>query len=157
MRIKHGNVKFGFRDTYGVHHTLRPIIHDWLVNFKKTIQEVDERGGCIGVPGNIMSDFGIHWDDDGSYSEDRLKDGMEKWYEVLDEMIYGFSEEPPIPDNVGFSVRTVAEHDNGMTEITIDIDNQGAYDSYLERKRQFYERAEKGRELFAKYFENLWW
>ena len=157
MRIKHGKVKFGYRDTYGVHNTLRPIIHDWLVNFKKTIQQVDERGGCIGVPSSILKDFGIEPDESGNHSDDTLAEGIQKWYEVLDEMIYGFSEEPPIPDDVDFTMRTVKEYDNGLTEVTVDVSNQTSYDAYLAQEREFYQRAEKGRELFAKYFENLWW
>lgn len=157
MRIKRGKVKFGYRDSYDVEDSLRPIIHDWLVNFKKTLQDIDTRGGCVGVPLTMIDELGEPKSDDGCYDETEIRRGLELWYEKLDEMIFGFSPEPPIPSSVDFIMREHETTAEGFTRVTIDVVDEEAYNRHLEDEKQFYERAEKGRELFAKHFESLWW
>jgi hypothetical protein len=151
MRIRRGKVEFGARDTYDF-SALSQVIHDWLVKFK---EQTEERGG---VPIAFLPEGYTGQSDDG---EKKLEEGNAKWMEALDEMIFAFSGyEPEIDFNfIPAEGHGETQEVGGSTYyswymVADDPEKSKAYD---EAVAQTNERKKKGRELFAKHFEALWW
>lgn len=156
MRIKHGKVVFGYKDSFSADPVLSQIIADWLKNFKKVLYERINTDDQIGCPYNLLEDL-YGKTKDGHYSDAQIREGLRKFVEILDEMIYAFESDEPEPkceyilDNGG------EKGVEGFIRFRVIPEDEDKYESWLDDVKKHYKRVEHGRELFAKYYDSLWW
>lgn len=156
MRIKHGKVVFGYRDSFSADPVLSQIIADWLKNFKKVLSERIGTDALIGCPYNLLEDL-YGKTEDGHYSDAQIREGLRKFVEILDEMIYAFESDEPEP-TCEYILDDVCK-DGGESFIRFRVipEDEDRYESWLDDVKEHYKRVERGRDLFAKYYDNLWW
>ena len=158
MRMRGKRPIFNYKDTFSLDSTLSPIILAGLIRFKEVLQERHSQDKCIGVPHSVFHRLEMLPEDSGGYSEKQVDIALEEWFNMLDKMIVGFSEEPDIEDyDVHFEWIELGKDENGYTKTSLKCltpDNRDVYYEAVERHRQ---QALEGRMLFAEYFEDLWW
>lgn len=162
MNFKYGKVNFGYKDSYSAEPVLSEIIAKWLINFRKVLTDKRDED-CVGCPNQILEEyFKEEYDKDPwKVSDELVEKGLAKWLEIIDEMIYGFSAEEPHykggykegPDHGKVS------YQNGekLTQWNMEPVDKNAWEAYKVALEEHAYRAHNGRELFAKYFCNLWW
>ena len=142
MRMRGKKAIFSRRDVWSLDCTLSSIIVEGLRKFKEVISEVDSVAGC---PSSLVED-----------GED-VEDGIKKWHEILDKMIYAFTnDEPETPENL-FSMETFPAEGSGLIEFKLHVNNQRVYDEYKAKEKEHERRVTEGLELFSKYYQSLWY
>ncbi len=136
MRFKGKKPIFNIKDTWDLNVTLNPIIHEGLVKYKGVTQDCE----FAGVP----ADFSL-----GNGDID-----LQGWLDTIDEMIFAFSGFQVDIDDYNFKFKHLKTKDGGFSIIT---DNETEYQRYIEDDKAANERKQKGLELFARYYQNLWW
>ena len=147
MRMRGKKPIFSRKDTWDLGHTLSPIIAAGLKKFKEVVREPDTCAGCPFdfVPNRV------------DVSDEELREGIVKWHEVLDKMIYAFDrKEPEIPDGV-FSDESVPIEGSDLTGVRVHIDNQELYDEYKRDMEEWDRKVKEGRGLFSQHYSSLWW
>lgn len=145
------------KDCWSMDSTLAPIIAAGLKKFK---EEITEGKHTKGLPSLIIHDFKDELDikytkeDNYSLSDEDFSKLAKKYLEVLDEMIFAFdSEEPEMDFEAIYGTGdTLTILENRFVE-----KDEAAYKLYDTTRTKYYERCEKGRLFFAKYFDTLWW
>lgn len=133
MRMKGKKIIFGYKDTFSMHETLRPVILEALIKFRDTIKERSESEKGYGVP--FFDDKYLESDGEGGFkitAQERSK----AWFSALDEMIEGFSIDPYESES---------------------IKNYSNIDNWLESEKERYEKIKKTHEMFGKYLYHLFW
>jgi hypothetical protein len=154
MYFKHGKVVFGYKDSYSADPVLSDIIVDWLQNFKDTINK-NRDSGFIGCPNTILVDY---FENKETYTDEEVKQGLTKWLEVLDEMIYAFRNDAPDCTGVWIEGEGHGEETKeGTFKRRMLHKDEQAYKTYRDECDKHYQRVKRGRELFAKYYDALWW
>ena len=155
MRLVKGKWKASYKDTFSLDYTLNPIIHAALVKF---YEQKDKT--MFGTPSVIYYDlFGSDYRMTDVSKEDESK-AQQYWYECIEKMIYAFDpkSEPSINDyDFSYSWYTEKTSDNGMKVKTITCSNEEEKERYDNDCLEYERKAKEGRELFAKYYMNLWW
>ncbi len=154
MKFKYGKVVFGHKDTYSAEPVLSDIVADWLQKFRDTLYENQDKD-CIGCPHRILVDYLV---DKSGYTNDEVKAGLNKWLELIDEMIYAFRNVEP--DYTGGWIEGEGhgeETEEGMFQWRILPKDEQAYKAYQDECDKHYQQVKHGRELFAKYYDDLWW
>ena len=146
MYIKHGKIKFSYRDSWDM-EPLGTIIADWLKNFRDVIVKRNKEGKCIGVPSSVLSEaFGEEWcieqSTNGGLTDDHIELGFNYWIAILDQMIYSFEMNEPIYSG---------EFDG------FEVKDEHLWQKYMEECDAHEEKCKEGRALFAKHFGSLWW
>jgi hypothetical protein len=118
-------VKIDSFDSYSAYHTLALIIHPLLIEFRNKIKQ---RGG---YPSSIIE--GSCDDSDETYEQN-----LNKWVDILDKMIWSFSE--IVNDNPG-------EHKYFADDGKLDMAGM----------LEYYKRIQEGLDLFGKHYQSLWW
>lgn len=139
MRKLKGKWLASYKDTYSLDSVLSPIILSGLVKFRDVLAEREKNGSVYGVP--IFDD---------NYGDEPQS---EKWFEILDKIIFAFDDknEPDISEyDIGFNWDKV----NG---IDFGIMNKDNLEKYREDKLKYEKDKQEGLDLFAKYYNNLWW
>ena len=154
MYIKHGKIKFSYRDSYDM-EPLGTIIADWLKNFRDTIVKRNKEGNCIGVPSSVLAEaFGEEWYTEqsvnGGLTDEHIELGFNYWIAIIDQMIYSF--EMNEPEYQGSLSHTISEDG----QMLIDRDEE-LWQKYMEECERHEEKCKEGRALFAKHFCSLWW
>lgn len=145
MRMKGKKPIFGYKDTFDLDATLRPIIHAGLVKFREVITSSDHELSR-GVPGKVISEF---YPDYGGMGE--LPDGsFEKWVEIIDKMIFAFDGDKE-PDISEYDLRYECFDD------VIDEGNEDRHKKYNSDLLEWRSKALDGRLMFANYHDCLWW
>lgn len=159
MYMNRKGVVFGYKDTFSLDYTLSPIILAALKKFKEVITD-PKRADFAGVPSVIVADlFSV----DGKYPEttdEQMHEAVRVWYEIIDKMIYAFDvkNEPKISDyNFKINMREVEKFEDGSCRVAIDTENEKEYQRYQADEEKHNKAVQEGRELFGKYFSNLWW
>lgn len=162
MNFKYGKVNFGYKDSCSADPVLSKIIADWLINFRKVLTDKRDED-FIGCPSIILQEYFKEEYDKDPYnvSNELVEKGLSKWLEIIDEMIYGFSAEKPHyrggykegPDHGKVSY----EGGLRLTQWNMEPVDEDAYRAYEKASEEHLKRAQRGRELFGKYFDNLWW
>jgi hypothetical protein len=154
MKFKYGKVVFGHKDTYSAEPVLSNIIADWLQKFRDTLYEHRDKD-YIGCPQRILSDYFVH---KSEYTDDEVKAGLNKWLTLVDEMIYAFRNVEP-EYNGGWieGEGHGKETEEGMFQWRMSPKDEQAYETYRYEYDKHYQRVKRGRELFAKYYDDLWW
>lgn len=179
MRIQKGKIRFSKRDLWNLDETLKPILHTALTQF----DAVEKWGVSTKVYEDLIAtDKGITVDEAKEYiKEHRDQQGDVEGYTnqmlsdyfknvIMKDMIFAFADHPDYTDiekrpyeitmNMDGEVRpdgnkrTFIEYvwDKGITQDDVNAyaQREKAYDEMVQ------ERSERGRYLFAKYFESLW-
>lgn len=162
MRFKGKLPIFNYRDTFSLDSTLSPIILAGLIRFKEVLQERHSQDKCIGVPHSVFDRLEILPETSGGYSEKQLDIALEEWFNMLDKMIVGFSEEPKLKDyGVEFEHNILdnseCDEERGWKRISIDCLTPDRLAEYRKDCQEHRQQALEGRKLFAEYFEDLWW
>ena len=152
MHIKYGKkIIWQNRDTYNLHCKLDPILHSALVKFKEVVSKEDT---VAGVPGCFLPE--------DEPSDESFKKALKEWHLTLDKMIYAFSGEYVNIEDYDFSFGepTFIPDPNGKPwceYIVGPIRNEDAYNQYKIDCKESVRMQQEGRELFAKFYSNLWW
>lgn len=146
MRMKYGKVVFGYRDTFDMDATLKPIIHDAIVKFRDTLVERNNKGLVVGVP-ILKSCSDVQLMEYGSADFDG-------WINTLNKIIYSFgSNEPNIMKyDVDFQFEDIENNRK-----TTSVNNEVAYEQFKEDCKIHEEKVKEGLNLFAEYYQSLWW
>lgn len=142
MYMKYGKVIFGYKDTFGLNYTLRPIIQAGLVKFKENLEIRYEKGACFGIP--FLTE-----------NED-IDESTLKWFAMLDKMIYAFDDKAE-PDSSKYNFDLTWGEPNERGGRTVSIRNQAEADRYHKDCKEHEDRVKEGLRLFAEYFDQLWW
>lgn len=143
MRRSKGRWVASKRDVWSLDYTLNPIIYAALIKFKEELLKCS----FSGVP----ADFCI--DDDCT---DEL---VAAWHETLDMMIYAFdqSKQPDLKYyDFDINWETVPTEREGRTRIITSCTNEAEQQRYWNDCREHDEKCQQGRDLFSKYYKNLW-
>ena len=153
MYIKHGKPVFTYKDTFSLDETLSPIICEALKKFKKTLLERDAEGKCLGVP------IDFYPEDKVEYSREDSEKAFTAWVDTLDKMIYAFDDnEPDIAEyDFEFITNNSEPDEKGLVTMNIHASNEDEYSRYKEDQKAHQEYVEEGLDLFAKFYQNLWW
>lgn len=156
MQLKYGKVKFGYKDSWSAEPILPEIIADWLTNFRKVLVDKQDND-FIGCPHRVMITVYPN-KTDFNYTDEQVKQGLVKWIEMIDTMIYAFRNEEPDHE---FKWVDGPEHnrvdDRGLIRWNKIPDDESAYNVWKEQCEQHRQKVELGRKLFAEYYDNLWW
>lgn len=131
------------RDVWSLDYTLNPIIHAGLVKFKEELL----KSVFSGVPADFCID------------DDCTDESVTAWHETLDKMIYSFdqSKEPDIRDyDFTYNWETFPTECKGRSQIVTNCTNDEERERYHKDCREHAEKCQLGRELFARYYKNLW-
>ena len=146
MRFKGKEVIFGYRDTWFLGETFSPIILAGLKKYKEVIEDPE---CCAGCPGSFVL---------GDCTELDIEEGVKKWHDVLDKMIFSFVEhtEPLMPDGIiEFSESYLC--DDGGVHSDLRIIDQEGLDNYHKELKVYNDRVQEGLDLFAKHYNDLRW
>lgn len=141
-----------FNDTWSLDSTLAPIIVAGLKKFKEVITE-DGKDYRKGYPVDILTEVsekhGLPYGEETNYcvSEELGELTWNTFLGYIDEMIYAFESEEPEFD------RPIHLKDLKRGE----IHKEKEWQDYVQERKEWNERCLKGRMLFAKHFESLWW
>lgn len=108
----------------------------------------------MGVPGNMFVKY-------HSIDEAETEEGVKRWNAILDEMIWTFeyivNDETfnAIPDTKPFRSKNVEDWADSIGREKCP-EEQALWDAYFAKSQTLEDRKNKGLELFAKYFDNLW-
>ena len=157
MRLVKGKWKASYKDTFSLDYTLNPIIHAALVRFYENKDKT-----MFGTPSVIYSDlFGLDYKMADTSEDDESK-AQYYWYECIEKMIYAFDpkSEPNIADyDFSYSWHNAENKEprDGIRVKTITCSNEEEKERYQSDCLEYERKAKEGRELFAKYYMNLWW
>ncbi len=163
MYMKHGKLKFGYKDSYDCTYVLSPIIRDCIKNFRDVLIKREEEGKFTGVPNLVLEDlFGEEYirqkyESGEGLSPNDLQQGLEHWLTILDQIIYAFgSEEPEYEGGFTEGAQHGEEDKNGFTRWNLLVEPI-QWKEYIEARDAWYEQVEHGRKLFSKFYQCLWW
>ena len=135
-----------YKDTFSLDYTLSPIILAALKKFREQSYK-----DCFGSPSRLNADFQLPEDSDL---------GPIIWEGLIDHMIYAFDmDNEPKAEDYGYTVDLIRGEklDNGCTSVTFKVSSEEAKEAYYAAEKEHEDLCRKGRELFAKYYHNLWW
>jgi len=153
-------------DTWNLDHTLALIIYPALLQLKATKQGVPSEFADVGGEQHLMQSSFDFYEDSHA---DAWKDGLERWDETLDKMIWSFEQllkgEYDEQYHHGEAKYDWVKTDkifpnpiSGKVEETYQMVDKNPdehwYDHVGHVKHE--ERIQEGLELFGKYFRNLW-
>jgi hypothetical protein len=150
MRKSKGKWIFNYKETFGLDTTLRPIIGAGLVKFRDVLVEKEKSSKVFGVPS-------------GFYDEET--DRADKWFDVLDKMVYAFTAKEPDMRDFGVSLDMTSEplpesHPNHKTcskMVFIYTPSEEAYNVYRDAMREHEKKLQEGYKLFGENYQSLWW
>jgi hypothetical protein len=152
MYIKKGKPCFGYKDTWSMGCTLAPIITSGLIKFRE--EWLKSGNGMAGTVISDLLDMGVVT----SLGENIWEFTSEDWVKMdqvflhfLDEMIFAFDDNEP--DNMEFNLRFLPR-DLDFTEEEREA-NKLEHSRYRKVLKEHQDRCDKGRMLFAEYFNAL--
>lgn len=161
MYMKHGKVKFGYKDSYDF-EILSDIIGDWLTNFREVIVKRNNEGKCVGVPCLVLNEYyGQEFVNqksmNGGLSNEEIDKAFEFWIGLIDQMIFAFTSEEP-----SYNGGWIEDDNHGV--LTEDGNTAWSMrpnpEKWQEHQREcaaWKHKVDCGRMLFAKYSSHLWW
>ena len=131
MYINKKGLQFSNRDAWNVDMTLNPIIAKCI---RKYMEQKDS--DWFGHPQGTTEG---------------------EWLVILEKICYAFeSTEPEMPDGI-LEMNRGERFEDGSVTCNIEILNQEIYDRVTKESEEWQAKKKEGRELFAKYYESLWW
>ena len=135
-----------YKDTFSLDYTLSPIILAALKKFREQSHK-----DMFGYPSRLNTDFSLPENSDL---------GPIIWEGLIDHMIYAFDmDNEPKAEDYGYTVDLIRGEklDNGCTSVSFKVSSEEAKEAYYAAEKEYEDLCRKGRELFAKYYHNLWW
>lgn len=135
-----------YKDTFSLDYTLSPIILAALKKFREQLHK-----DMFGYPSRLKTDFSLPEDSDL---------GPIIWEGLIDHMIYAFDmDNEPKAEDYGYTIDLIRGEklDNGCTPVSFKVSSEEAKEAYYAAEKEYEDLCRKGRELFAKYYHNLWW
>lgn len=135
-----------YKDTFSLDYTLSPIILAALKKFREQSHK-----DMFVYPSRLNTDFSLPEDSDL---------GPIIWEGLIDHMIYAFDmDNEPKAEDYGYTVDLIRGEklDNGCTSVSFKVSSEEAKEAYYAAEKEYEDLCRKGRELFAKYYHNLWW
>lgn len=135
-----------YKDTFSLDYTLSPIILAALKKFREQSHK-----DMFGYPSRLNTDFSL---------PDNSDLGPIIWEGLIDHMIYAFDmDNEPKAEDYGYTVDLIRGEklDNGCTSVSFKVSSEEAKEAYYAAEKEYEDLCRKGRELFAKYYHNLWW
>ena len=135
-----------YNDTFSLDDTLSPIILAALKKFREQSHK-----DMFGYPSRLNTDFSLPENSDL---------GPIIWEGLIDHMIYAFDmDNEPKAEDYGYTVDLIRGEklDNGCTPVSFKVSSEEAKEAYYAAEKEYEDLCRKGRELFAKYYHNLWW
>ena len=135
-----------YKDTFSLDYTLSPIILAALKKFREQSHK-----DMFGYPSRLNTDFSLPENSDL---------GPIIWEGLIDHMIYAFDmDNEPKAEDYGYTVDLIRGEklDNGCTPVSFKVSSEEAKEAYYAAEKEYEDLCRKGRELFAKYYHNLWW
>ena len=124
------------KDTWSLNSTLNPII---AAGLRKFIAQGDK----LGVPGAV--------------NECRtFQENADAWKEILHKMLYAFEDKAPNMNDYDFEYDIDFESGD-FGSLTLTCTNEAERDRYQYDEAEHDKLTQEGRDLFAKYYRNLWW
>ncbi len=125
-----------YKDTFSLDYTLSPIILAALKKFREQSHK-----DMFGYPSRLNTDFSLPEDSDL---------GPIIWEGLIDHMIYAFDmDNEPKAEDYGYTVDLIRG--------SFKVSSEEAKEAYYAAEKEYEDLCRKGRELFAKYYHNLWW
>lgn len=148
IRKSRGKWQFGYKDTYSLDESLKPIICAGLTKFLDVLESRKATGKTYGIPPEYVKD-----DEDESFVE-----GEEQWFNDLRKMIYAFSDNPVKMEDYDFDFDIEEkEITNVGRRVEFTCTNEEEYSRYKKDEEEHYKKVDEGVKLFAEKFRNLWW
>lgn len=150
MRKRGKKIEFNSKDCYSLDSTLKPIIFNGLVTFKKTILERIKTDKTVGIPMYVGHGDDAHGD-------------LDKWIDTLNKMIYAFGDTQPNINDYPFDFIWIDSEGNELSEITsgepfnLQPSRQEIYEQFKEDEKEHNLKVQEGLDLFAKHFQDLWY
>jgi hypothetical protein len=150
---KKGKWQFGYKDTYSLDDTLRPIIGAGLQKFYDVLKDREKNDKCFGVPSSFA----------GYHSEEEVS--SDSWFKALEDMIYAFTAEEPCMEDYNVSINMefieLPEdhklHGKAKSAKFTYIPDEEAYNVYRAACVDHEAKVQYGLELFGKHYQQLWW
>lgn len=179
MRIQKGKPRFSKRELWNLDETLKPILHTALVQFRDSNRHgfpTMVYADYIAVERGITIEAADLWIKENMNSCGDLEgydlNKMVKFFDtsILADMIFAFSNHPDYdeiedaPFKISMNVDDERDENGNRrsfieTKLNDGVSNDD-YFAYIERQKAYDEgvaaRCERGRHLFARYFEALW-
>lgn len=156
------NVTIDKYDTYSADCTLAEIILPLLVQLKHTMHGIPNEFSHVGGEDYEQMSFDFYIES----HNDSFNEGVKKWNEVLDKMIWSF-QQILIDDHDSLYHHGKVEFDftptgeklfnslTGKMEDTFLMKSNGSWYDHVGHQLHL-ERIQEGVNLFAKYYRNLW-
>ena len=131
MYLNRTGIVFGYKDAWNVDMTLSPIIAKCIRKYMEPSES-----DYFGYPEGLTP---------------------EKWLVILEKICYAFeSKEPEMPDGT-LQMRRSTANKQGHIPCTVEIVDQETYDRVTKETEEWDKKKKEGRELFAQYYEAMWW
>jgi hypothetical protein len=154
MYMNREGIKFGYKDTWSLDEVLKPVIAKGVIKFRDTLLERDEKGLCVGYPSSVIQPQDFVGD------EVTENNRFQEWIDILGEMIYAFTADEPDPHEYYKLVegpRHMEETKNGCRRWDLIPDNpEGKIKHNLDLHAHYHD-VNRGLNLFAKHYKDLWW
>ena len=136
------------KDTWSLTHTFNPMILAGLRAFR----DIEKHG----VPSCIVD----HEASEKDWKTEIARADKE-WHEILDKMIYAFDESnDPDMDNYDFHFKREKieeESSEHFTRVKLKVIGEDEHARYIEDEEHYKIKRQEGLDLFAKYYNDLWW
>jgi hypothetical protein len=163
MYIKKGKPVFGYKDTFSLDHTLRPIIGAVLLKFQGVIKDKDFGGVPMEIIHYLVDNGYVEYEDPENYtlSKEDFAFARDYWDDIIEELVWSFTTEEPDINNYEFRYIFDEGHfkkqKDGYYQWSISCTNEQESDRYTKDVEEYSKRVQDGYNLFAKYLPSLWW
>lgn len=148
MRLSKGKIVFGYRDSFSTYESLSPVIVAALKNHLEVIKKSD----IAGYPGVMYEEMGLpdgQWND---VTEEQQEQAMDLWHSYIESMIWSFEQ-----------TATCSEYPHYEFDIDVPISKMQEKDrqDFIEHRNTivvaYNNKVQYGLDLFARFYQNLWW
>lgn len=151
MYMNRKGVQFAHKDTWNLDYVLGKVIASGLTKYYQVMQERLDNDLPVGVPGNFAK-----WDEKTQEHDTDI----EAWMKTLEVMIYAFEDKEPYSNKYNFDIEWVFDDIPDMEGCKVTktrVTNEEEYERYKKDCDLHEDKVQKGLDLFAKYYKNLWW
>ena len=152
FRIQKGKPKFAYHDSFDAQSTLSPIIAAWIRNFLETLRKVDTKDGAMGIPNSVCKEL-CKGDD---LDDEKLEEAKQVWFTILEKMLYAFEDEAP-EYNGEIHITKKSRDEFGNVVGAIQISDEQEWEQHKKDLKAHADKVQEGLDLFAKYYDDLWW
>jgi len=150
---------FGFKDSVDLCDVLASVIGEGVARFRKDLlDQADQRNALVGIPMQVYVDLYGGDAYQMSISEEHEEHAFKEWIAILDKITYAFLDEgPEYEGDFDWSSPTTPPTKGAAKRfMSLVPTDQAAWDEYCKRSDLHSKKCREGRELFAKYVDDMW-